>query len=489
MPVEPLPLIRRTTPARSEKVLQFGTGRFLRAFADFFVDRANRAGLFGGSIVVVQSTGRSAAQALNAQGGCYTLWTRDQGGERFVVVSAVSRALAANEDWDRVLALARSEDLGLVLSNTTEVGLALHADDDLYGNPPRSFPAKLTAVLYARAQHFNFDPARGLVVLPCELIDNNGSVLRALVETAARRAKLDEAFLPWLARSTAFCNTLVDRIVPGSPPKDEHRIIEQQLGYSDPLLITAEGYRLWAIEGGDALRKRIGFADTDPGIVIAPDITPFRLRKIRLLNGGHTLTVPLGLLAGNRTVLDNVTNPVTAPFIKALLRQEIGPTLDVDPATIGPYIDEVLDRWRNPHLVHRLIDITLQSTTKMRHRVVPTIAACYARLGTAPRRIALGFASYLLFMRGEIQEGGTIYTAWQGTRHVVRDDEAAFMRDAWQKHPAPEDLAAYVCSNVRLWGFDLDALPLWTDTVAGCMQRLISGGVEAAIGHIEGAFS
>ncbi len=487
--MQPLPLLSRDSPPRPESILQFGTGRFLRGFADFFVDRAQRAGCYQGSIVVVQSTGRGRAEALRQQGGSYTLWTRDSSGESHTVLSAISRALSAQEDWDEVLDFARSKDLEMVFSNTTEVGLRLDKDDDIGASPPRSFPGKLTAVLYERARHFAFDPARGLVILPCELVKENGGLLRTFVQAMARQANLGPAFQEWLAESTVFCNTLVDRIVPGSPPEAEYQATEQQLGYRDALLITAEDYRLWAIEGDAALKERIGFAAADPGIVVANNIAPYRLRKIRLLNGGHTLTVPLGLLAGNRRVLDNMTHVDTAPFVEALLREEIGPTLEVDPATVGPYIDEVLLRWRNPHLVHRLIDITLQSTTKMRHRVVPTIKAYYERYGTVPRRIALGFAAYLLFMQGQRKDRGVIHTVWQNNRYPVRDNEAPHFRAMWAQQIELNELVTTVCSDVRLWGLDLSAFEGWTAAVTAFLELLAKDGAIATIGHIEGRAS
>ena len=480
--VKTLPLLQRKQPTPPVRILQFGTGRFLRGFADFFVDRANRLGCFEGSIVAVQSTGEARAEALTRQGGCYTLWTRDASDHSYAVQHAISQALVAHRDWDAILALARSTDLQMVFSNTTEVGLSLAADDNIRSHPPHSFPGKLTAVLYERAQHFAFDPAHGLVILPCELVADNGSRLQSLVVQTARRQNLEARFLSWLNHSTTFCNTLVDRIVPGTPPRAEHQAAENRLGYRDEMLITAEAYRLWAIEGNAALRRRISFADADPGIVVTEDITPYRVRKMRLLNGGHTLTAVLGLLAGNRTVLNNMSNPVTAPFINALLRREIGPTLPVDPGTVEPYINDILDRWRNPHLAHQLIDITLQSTTKMRHRVVPSIVAYHARYGTVPHRIALGFAAYLLFMRdARVDQDGQ-----QNTWYPVRDDHAQHLRACWKSFTTPQALVRSVCRDSSLWGMDLTQLEGWTATVAKLLDCLMKHGAATAIGHIEG---
>ena len=483
--VASLPLLRRQGTAPPVRILQFGTGRFLRAFADFFVDQAIQAGHYDGSIAAIQSTGAQRASTLTQQDGCYTLWARDQGGETYPVIGAISQALAAQQDWDTVLDLARSPHLEMVFSNTTEIGLALHPEDDVYGNPPHSFPAKLAAVLYERAQHFNFDPTRGLVILPCELITDNGDLLRSLVVSLAENQISNPDFLPWLGHSTVFCNTLVDRIVPGAPPESEYRAVEQRLGYRDDMLVTAEAYRLWAIEGDSALNARIGFTEADPGIVVTEDIAPYRLRKIRLLNGGHTLSVPLGLLAGNHTVLDNMSNPSTATFIKSLLRYEIGPCLAVDQDTVPPYITEVLQRWSNPHLMHRLIDITLQSTTKMRHRVVPSIVAYYDRFQTPPVLMALGFAAYLLMMRG-LQEADES-PRWPV--FSIRDDYAPKLHALWEKSSGLEELVAIVCRDTQLWGIDLSNLNGWVDAVSALLKVLMEDGTATAIGHIEDRLS
>jgi len=482
--------LQRPTPAPyPETILQFGTGRFLRAFADFFVHRGQSKGIYRGSICAVQSTGRGRAETLNQQGGYYTLWVRDSGRDSTEVMGALSRVLAAQDAWSEVVQLSRSETLQAVLSNTTEIGLTLDVDDDIMLDPPRSFPGKLTRVLYERGRHFQYHADRGLVILPCELVDSNGDRLRDLVLTVARKTGLPPRFLRWIESHNTFCNTLVDRIVPGTAPESEHRAMEERLGYRDPMMITAETYRLWAIEGPPELRQRVGFIDADPGIILTQDITPYRLRKVRLLNGGHTLSVPLGLLAGNRTVMDNMTHTETAPYIENLLRKEIGPTLEVNPTTVAPYIDEVLKRWRNPFLEHRLIDITLQSTTKMLHRVVPSVCSYYAQHGSVPQRMALGFAAYLLFMQGQHTQDGIIHTLWKRECHPVHDDKAPYLRDLWQQHSRLSDLVTAVCRDRKLWGTDLSTLPGWTSAVTAFIEQILDHGVAAAIGHIEVASS
>ena len=480
-----LPAVMTAGRVLPEKVLQFGTGRFLRAFADLIVESANRRGKFNGRVVMVASTNSGRAEMLNAQNGRYALWTRGQVQEKVVdrldTVQAISRVLAASSQWPDVLELARSADLEVIISNTTEIGLSLQDGDRL--EKPVSFPARLAALLHTRAVHYDFHPEIGLIHLPCELVHNNGDTLRELLLTQAQTWSLGARFVNWLAEANTFCNTLVDRIVPGLPRDAELETAFARLGMRDPLITVAEPYRLWAIEGTKALADQLGFAD-DPGVVITPDISPYRLRKIRLLNGGHTLTVPIGLMMGCVTVLDNMQHPLVSSFIERLLREEIGPVLDVDPATVEPYVDEVLDRWRNPFMYHRLLDITLHSTSKMRHRVVPTLLDFYRYYGhrKVPRLIALGFAAWLRFMRGTKKDGDVVYGSWHRDVYVISDTQATRFLDWWPRELGEVDrFVLEVLSSSDLWKVDLTSLPGFADTVGSSLKTLLSEGPEAAL--------
>lgn len=469
-----------------ESILQFGTGRFLRAFADCLIDEARKSGRYDGRIVMVASTPSGRAELLNNQKGRYTLWTRghkqDELIDEFHSVTSVSRALSASQHWNEVLALAKSPHLETILSNTTEIGLSLQ-DNDLQSSP-QSFPGRLCTLLYTRAEFFDYADSSRVTVLPCELIDNNGDLLRNLVMEQAQRWSLGARFTDWVRHSILFCNTLVDRIVPGLPGRAELEAAYSRLGYKDELLTVCEPYRLWAIQGDETLHEKLGFSKGADGVVIAPEISPYRTRKIRLLNGGHTLSVPVGLLAGCETVLDSMNHPAVSKFIESLLRDEIGPVLPVDPATVPPYIDEVLQRWQNPYMHHRLIDITLQTTTKLRHRVVPTLINYYETYptGPAPRHIALGFAAWLRFMRGISESDGTIYSRFQGKLHPIHDDHAKQFHDWW---PAEDRLipnfVQEVLSSQSLWGISLNNLPGFTGAVQTSLQKILDRGIEAAL--------
>lgn len=466
-----------------EAVVQFGTGAFLRGFADHFIDEANRAGSFGGSVVTVSSTGSQRNWALNQQNGLFTLVTQGLNGgaarQSYRVISSISRALSAHDEWEEVLAVARDPNIRLIISNTTEIGIALDESDRFDLRPPRSFPGKLTRFLAERARAMHYEPSKGLVVLPCELIDDNGSTLRGMVLALARRWRLGARFEKWVEDGVVFCNTLVDRIVPGVIPQPESDKATEAFGYTDSLTTACESYALFAIEGDDALRDRLGFAGADPRIAVVPDVRPYRLRKVRVLNGGHTITVPVALLAGLDTVRDAYADERVGRFMRRAILEEIVPSLDVPDAE--SFAREVLDRFANPYIRHALIDITLHGTAKMRVRVVPTIMRFKERTGRPPTSLAFGFAAYLAFMRGELQ------AKWADAGvHVPDDAEGERVRRAcqaidWSSDSAVVDLAIATCADVRLWRADLSVVPGFVDAVADNLLRIVRTGVAAAL--------
>ena len=465
-----------------ERVVQFGTGAFLRGFAAWFIDEANRAGRFGGSIVAVASTESQRETVLNAQDGLYTLSIQGGAPEarpRHSIVASVSRAVSAAREWEAVLALARDPNIELVVSNTTEVGLAVSPDDSADAIPPKSFPAKLTRFLLERASAFDCDVNRGLVVLPCELVDDNGATLKHLVRGLAASWTLDRRFLSWLDDAVVFCNTLVDRIVPGAPSRSEVERFERVHGYRDGLLTSCESYALFAIEGDDALRARLRFPGEDPRVVVAPDIGPYRERKIRLLNGGHTIVVPIALLAGFATVRDAVRDTRVGGFLRRAMLDEIAPLLDAPGAEA--FAHDVLARFDNPYIDHALIDITLHGTTKMRVRVVPSILAFASHTGRPPAALAFGFAAFLAFMRGDL------HTERRAAGlSVPADVEGERLRAAWLAlAPRSDDdfleLVRAVCADEALWAADLTSIPGFVEVVSDHLMRICRHGVVSAL--------
>ena len=467
--------------AMPEKVLQFGTGGFLRAFADYFIDEANRQGLFGGRIVVVGSTGSGRVDAFNEQGGLYSLQIQglEQGEvvERFHVIGSVSRALSAKDDWYTVLEVARSPELELIFSNTTEVGIVYDPSDRMDDGTPATFPGKLAAVLYERARFFDFDVDKGVVVLPCELLENNGPLLKKIVMKLAGDWGLEPDFAEWLEKAVPFCNTLVDRIVPGTPAPAIMEDIQARLKYEDRLMTTAETYRLWPIEVDESVHDRLAFAAADPKIILTDDVRPFRERKLRILNGTHTACVAFAFLAGEETVLSMMRNDFTAEFVRDLMMEEIVPSLDV--AGGQGFAEEVIERFSNPFLQHRLIDITLQSTSKWRLRLVPTILRYHKKYEAVPHNICRGFAAYLVFMRGIEEKNGQVSGEWNGESYPIKDDQAGYFREAWQDvdttdKASVDALVVKVCSHEPFWGCNLREIPEFADTVAEYTWKILT---------------
>ena len=462
-----------------EKAVQFGTGALLRGFVDYFIDEANRRGQFNGRIVAIGSTGSGRDGQANEQDGLFTLVISglDDGvpDEIRRVVASVSRALSARDNWAEVLECARNPGLELIFSNTTEVGIALDEDDTADRLPPRSFPGKLTAFLLARATAFDFDPARGVIIIPCELIENNGDRLGEIVATLARRWQLGESFMEWLDSSVRFCNTLVDRIVPGAPAPERLAELEGSLGYRDELVTTCETYRLFAIEGDRALEARLGFAGADPNILVVDSIGPYRLRKVRVLNGTHTILTPVALLAGCETVLEAVHHELVGPFVRRVMMEEIVPVVDAPAA--AEFARETLDRFANPAVRHALIDITLHATAKMRVRIVPSILAYAERHGRAPESLAFGFAAYLLFMRGDVQQARRL-----AGLNVPVDDGSERLATEWRAAGGDHGaLVRAVCSDAALWGTDLTAIPDFVESVTGHLATAAREGMAASL--------
>ncbi|MCY4171056.1 MAG: tagaturonate reductase [Bacteroidetes bacterium] len=463
----------------TEKILQFGTGRFLRAFADCFIDEAISSNRYDGQIVMVASTPSGRLELFNHKNGRYHLWTRGVGPDGLIntlsSVNAVNRVMSANTQWDEVVRLGENPHLEAVISNTTEVGLSLLEPDDL--SLPKSFPGRLCALLYGRAKYFDYSPSKGLVVLPCELIEQNGNLLRTLITKQATRWQLGDQFLNWLTHSVIFCNTLVDRIVPGLPEETELENTYLQLGYRDELLTVCEPYRLWAIEGDSELQEKLVFLQNAGGIVVTPDIEPYRIRKVRILNGGHSLFVPIGFLAGCETVLDSMNHPNVRRFVESLLRDEIGPALPVNLDTVPPYIDEVLQRWQNPYMHHRLTDIMMQSTIKLRHRVVPTVVDYYDQHpdGPAPKLISLGFAGWFYSMRG-FRNADEVHS--HSSSYPFPDD---YQEDFNQRWPFDKLLLRKfvdsILSDEDYWGTSLTVFPGFVETVHRYLQTIINDGV------------
>lgn len=465
-----------------EKVLQFGTGVLLRGLPDYFIDKANKQHVFNGRIVVVKSTDSGSANPFEKQDNLYTICIRglenNKKLEKDIVSASISRVLSAGEHWAEILHCAENPDMQVVVSNTTEVGIAL-SNDRIDDHPPASFPGKLLAFLYRRFNVFKGDPDKGLVVIPTELIlDNAGRLYTILVQLAARQG-LGPDFMQWLEKANHFCSSLVDCIVPGKKPG-----MDASLGYTDDLLIMTEVYRLWAIQCADPKIKSIlSFSETDKRVVIVPDIESFRELKLRLLNGPHSMICALAIMAGYHLVRQALNAPDFSHYLRELMVEEIVPVVATGSITTGDatqFAGQVIDRFKNPYIDHYWLSISLQYSIKMRMRNVPLILKYTEKFGKAPVRMALGFAAFLLFMKSEQKADGQYYGSLNGEGYKIQDDRAAYFSREW-KQSGKDHFLPVILQNQDLWGTDLFVLPGFAATVQRAMDLLETQGAAVAI--------
>nr|WP_214460471.1 tagaturonate reductase [Flavihumibacter fluvii] len=463
-----------------EKVLQFGTGALLRGLPDYFIDEANRKGFFNGRIVVVKSTGTGSTDAFDEQDGLYTLCIRGiEKGQKIsmnIINGSISRVIAANENWITVLDLAKDPAVQIVISNTTEVGIQ-YIEESIFGSVPKSFPGKLLACLYARYTSFEDITNAGMIILPTELISDNGATLAAVLVKLAEYNKLDAPFIRWLTSANIFCNTLVDCIVPGYPDESFRKTFEADFGYTDQLLTVTEAYRLWAIEGDESLAQKLSFATLENGIVIAPDIQKFKELKLRLLNGTHTLSCGLAFFCGIPTVKAAMDDPAMAQFISDTMLQEIAPAIPYSIPTDEAlsFAHQVLDRFRNPGIAHPWLSITMQYSSKIRQRCIPVLQQYVNQFNTIPRNFALGFAAYLLFSKATKKEGEKYFGNRKGNDYVINDDQAAYYYELWQ-YNSYKDVVKEVLRNPGLWGTDLSHIPGFEVQVTQDLEALMNEG-------------
>ena len=460
-----------------EKVLQFGEGNFLRAFVDWMIDKANRDGIYRGSIVLCQPIAQGLKDMINAQDGVYTLAMRGaengQPVENIEVITSVSRCINPCENYEDLMEIARSADLEVVVSNTTEAGIAYHEGDRLTDRPPVSFPAKVTAFLYERYKAFNGDPQKGLLFLPVELIDNNGAELKRIVLKYAEEWELGQEFTEWVNTANEFTSTLVDRIVTGYP-RDEISYFEEKLGYKDNIIDTSELFNLWVIEGDKKWADKLPVHKTDANVIWTDDVKPYKKRKVRILNGAHTSTVLAAYLAGFDIVGDFMKDDTVRTFMNDVICKEVIPTLDLPKEELESFAAAVNDRFANPYIKHNLLDIALNSCSKFNARCLPSLLGYVEEKGKLPKCLTFSLAAFIKFYQGEWKDGVYTGTRKDGTQYPLRDDEAVirFFADAWAENDA-EKTAESVLSNKDFWsGKDLTEVPGLKDAVAGYLKEM-----------------
>ena len=474
------------------KILQIGDGNFLRGFADWLIDMTNGAGLFNGRVTIAQPLARGIADLINAQDGLYTVLLRGvQGGQTVDsrrIVSCVDKCLNPYAQWEEMLSLAADPALRFVISNTTEAGIA-HIDEPLMLDAcPNSFPAKVAALLWARFQSLGGTPESGLVFLPCELIEANGSKLANIVLMHAEAWKLPPEFVAWVKAHNYFCNTLVDRIVPGFPAAEAEGLYVD-LGYSDPLMVAAEPFLLWVIEGPAHLADEIPLHKAGLDVVWTDDLQPYRTRKVRILNGAHTASSLAAYCAGLDTVQQMTEDPIVSKYLKQVMFEEIVPFVPLPDAERRAYADTIMERFANPHIRHELISIALNSVSKWQVRVLPTVKDYAVAHGKAPAGLSFSLAALLNFYHGQFDSKGDFTGLRASGTYPIRDNPELLstLGEAWRGWQAGEDLATRVRSmlgDARLWGEDLNSIPGLTEQVTASLNAIKAQGVKAAMATI-----
>ncbi|WP_442861467.1 tagaturonate reductase [Caproiciproducens sp. NJN-50] len=462
------------------RVLQYGEGNFLRAFVDWQIERMNREAGFDAGVAIVQPLQQGNVGVLNEQDCLYTLFLQGMRGSEATrehsVIECVTEAINPFESFDSYLSLAGCETLRLVVSNTTEAGIAFDPACALNDAPPASYPAKLTQFLYRRYRIFHGEEKKGLLIIPCELIDRNGERLKKYVLQYAELWNLEAGFVSWINRSNTFCCSLVDRIVPGYP-RDTIKEITKELGYIDNAVDIGELFHLWVIEGPKWIAQEIPFEKAGLNVKIVEDMTPYRTRKVRILNGAHTTLVPVAYLLGLNTVGEAVDDAVAGKFLSQALEREIIPTLDLPRQELEEFAAAVLERFRNPFVKHYLISIALNSFSKYETRVLPSVLEYLTRTKSLPKHLVFSLAALLEFYRGR-----------RGEEKIALQDEEnvlALMGGLWSSFDGTDaslrTLVRGALSFEPVWKRDLNQVPGLTEAVAGYLSAIEKDGMKKAV--------
>ncbi|SFJ55516.1 tagaturonate reductase [Paenibacillus sp. UNC496MF] len=446
-------------------VLQIGEGNFLRGFFDWMIHRSREQGLFRGSIALTQPrpSGKAKIEKLAVQNGLYTLVTRGlENGERVErkeIISSFSRVFDPYSDWNQFAEIAESPSLRFVVSNTTEAGLVYTPEPLMEGTPVRSFPGKMTWLLYRRFKALGGAADSGLIFLPCELLERNGDTLRQCVLKYCQSWSLPDEFIQWVMDHNRFLNSLVDRIVTGYPSEQADAWF-MEWGYEDAMLNTAEPYYFWAIEAEKELEAELPLQRAGLNIRWVDDLRPYQLRKVRILNGAHTLMTPLALLHGLKIVREVMEHPRLGTFIRETVANDIIPTIPLDAEELNRYADSVYERFLNPFIDHRLSDIAMNSLSKFKGRVLPAMLTYVENGEEIPDRIIEAFAALLRYYKIVKVNERFMGHKLNGSDYEVKDDNALLEPIAriWSHKLPLEETVFLLLSLKEVWAYDLSSV-------------------------------
>lgn len=462
------------------KVIQFGEGNFLRAFVDWQIDKMNKEADFNGSVAVVQPLEGGLIHMLNEQDCLYTLYLQGiQNGKAtktHTVIDCIDRAVDPYKDYNKYLELAEIPSVRFIISNTTEAGIVFENDDKLEGGCQNGYPSKLTALLYHRFKTFNGALDKGLNIIPCELIDRNGEKLKEIVLKYAEIWNLGDEFITWINTANTFFCSLVDRIVPGYP-RDTIEEVRAELGYDDNLVDVGEVFHLWVIEGPQCLKEELPIEKAGLNVKVVDDMTPYRTRKVRILNGPHTAMVPVAYLYGLETVGETVDHEIMGQYVRELIFEEIVPTLDLPHDELVQFGNDIIERFQNPYVKHYLMSIALNSMSKYKTRDLPSLTEYLKRKGELPRKLVYSLAALIEFYKGK-----------RGNEDIkLADDEhiLELYKNLWSECDGSESglktLVTKVLAYDRNWGMDLNEIEGLTQSVTDNLILIEKAGMKEAV--------
>jgi tagaturonate reductase len=456
------------------KIVQFGGGNFMRGFTDYVIDKLNKEKGFNGGIVNVQPTPGGSVHKLEEQDNLYTLFSRGIKKGEIIdtrqVISAIQKSINPYTNYDEFLALAKEEELEFIFSNTTETGITYDESETGYQGPHKNFPAKVTVLLHERFKHFNGDKEKGLRIIPCELIEDNAFALKEIILKYAALWDLEDGFAQWIEQSNYFHNTLVDRIVPGYP-KDDVKTYEEQLDYEDQMMVVSEIFLLWVIQDAGNLKKRIPFDKIDEQILVVDDIQPYRLRKVRILNGGHSLMLAPAILSGKETVKESIDDEFIGKFLSETIFNEVNPTLGLDEVELKDFAEEVFDRFRNPFIKHYQASIALYFVSKFKVRIIPSILGYFEINNRLPLNLTFSLASLIRFYQGSY-----------GEKILPLNDEEFIInrfKEIW-KNEDYDKIAKLALSETHFWDTDLTQVQGLKAAVAKALWEIDHHDIETA---------
>lgn len=472
---------------RPVKVVQFGEGNFLRGFVDYMIDIANEQGRFDGDIVLVKPIEFGNLDMFHKQDCQYTVSLRGiVDGEARVLnrkVTSVADAVDACGEYEKYMSLAEIDTLRFVVSNTTEAGIVYDETDRFELNPPRTFPGKLTKFLYHRFETFHGDMEKGLVMLPVELIDDNGVMLKKCVLKLIELWGLGAEFKAWVEEACVFTSTLVDRIITGYPRANEQEEWEK-LGYEDHIMVTGEPFALWVIESEKDISRELPLPDAGLPVIFTDNQKPYKQRKVRILNGAHTSFVLASYLAGNDFVKESMDDADIRNFMLKTLQEEVIPTLTLPKEELEEFADAVITRFNNPYVKHALLSISLNSVSKWRARCMPSFLGYVEKTGKLPARLTFSLAALMAFYCGGEIRGKALIGQRDGREYEILDDMKVleFFRDYCGKDTR-EFVTAFL-GEEDFFGQDLNQVAGLTDAVSAYLDDIKTNGMRAALCRI-----